>query len=80
MGSRGVADACGGVIEELTRVGVDTAVLFIGLTVHRKDGKSVPTLTVMGDKDEITPEQCRRLTHVLIDAATAALNEESRRG
>lgn len=75
-----MANHCTGVIEELTRVGVDTAVLFIGMTIHRKDGRSVPTLTVMGDPDEITHEQCRRLTHAVLDAATAALNEEGQRG
>lgn len=60
------------ITDEIQRLKLDTAVAFFALTLHRENGRSVPTMTVIAD--ELTPEQCQRISRAILDAAIEALN------
>ena len=66
------------ITDEIQRLNLDTAVAFFALTLHRENGRSVPTMTVIAD--ELAPEQIRRITRAMLDAATEALTGERVRG
>lgn len=59
------------IIDELGSLDLERAVAFFALTLHRENGRTIPTATVIAD--ELDPEARRRITHALIDAVTAEL-------
>ena len=61
------------VIEELTGLNVDEAAVFVGLTIHRHGDQLVPTLTIMGDTDTVTPEQAARIKRAIIESTREVL-------
>jgi hypothetical protein len=67
------------ITDELQYLNLETAVAFFALTLHREEGRTVPTATVIAE--ELSPEACRRITNALLDAATAELRAlEQQRG
>lgn len=56
------------IVDELGRIDVESAELFISIAVHRRNGLMVPTMTVFGEKQYITADQYIALRAELVSA------------